>query len=34
MTFKQWWKKHWDEVLFISGLAIAIYFMLKGMGKI
>jgi len=29
---KTWWQKHWDETLFAFGIALAIYFILKGAG--
>lgn len=34
MRFKNWWKKHWDEVIFLSSIAGAIYFILRGSGTI
>ena len=32
MTFKNWFKKHWDEVAFLTSVALAIYYILKGAG--
>lgn len=34
MTLKTWWKKHWDEVILIGGLLLAIYWILQGTGVI
>ena len=31
---KTWWDKHWDEAMLISGLSVALYFFLRGMGAI
>lgn len=31
MKFKTWWKKHWDEVVLIIGIAISIFFILRGL---
>jgi len=30
--YKSWWKKHWDEVIFILAILSAIGFILKGAG--
>ena len=29
---KSWWKKHWAEILFLIGVVLSIYFILKGAG--
>ena len=29
---KSWWKEHWDEVMFIVGIVIALLLMLWGKG--
>lgn len=29
---KTWWEKHWDEVAFVIGITLAIYYILKGTG--
>jgi len=29
---KNWWKKHWDEVAFLSAIALALYYILRGAG--
>lgn len=32
MKLETWWKKHWDEVIFVLGIIASIYFILKGSG--
>jgi len=29
--FKKWWKNHWDEVMLISLVLLAIFFILWGL---
>jgi len=31
---KTWWQEHWDEVLFYTAIALAIYYILKGAGYV
>ncbi|MEA3248136.1 MAG: hypothetical protein U9Q73_00345 [Nanoarchaeota archaeon] len=30
--FQTWWKTHWAEVVFLTSIALSIYFILKGTG--
>ena len=32
LTFKGWWKEHWDEVIFIASIIASMYFILRGTG--
>lgn len=31
---KKWWKKHWDEVIFVGSISIGVYLLLVSQGII
>jgi len=34
MKRKQWWQKHWDEVMLVIGVIVIIVLIMKGSGTI